>query len=165
MEVCSKKVLNRFRLLSQHFGSEVIHDVFVAAAKGRNQARHILPVSDRKRRHLQTGNPAFRAADQRADIFRGEFYSHSAPQKGRRFLRGETQVRLTQLGQLSACSQARQRQRRIFARRDGDMHLRRLMFEQKSEGLMNRRRRNQVIIVQHQNEWLGNVVKLINQDR
>ena len=80
---------------------------------------------------LQTGNPAFGAGFQRGDISVGEIQPHHPVEEFSGFGGGEAQVGGAQFGELTAGAQAGQRQGRVFAGGDDQVHLRRQVFDEK----------------------------------
>ena len=90
--------------------------------------------------------------------------THHAIQKFGRFRKSKTQIGGAQFGQLVARAQLRQRQLGVLTRANDQMHLRRQMLEEERERVVNRRRVNQMIIVQRQHKILRNDGKLIEQD-
>ena len=73
--------------------------------------------------------------------------------KRSRLLGGEAQVGCSNLGQLAASTQARQRQRRVLTRGDDEMNGRRQVVHQKGDGLVDGRRMDQMVVVEDQQAW------------
>ena len=107
------------------------------------------------RGQLQAGNPAFGAGFQRGDVVRGEVQAHHLVEELGGFGGGEAQVGGAQLGQLAPGAQPGQRQRRILAGGDDQVHLRRQVFEQKGQGLVDRLGINDVVVVEDEDELSG----------
>ena len=82
---------------------------------------------------LQAGDPAFGAGLQRGDITIGEIQPHHPVEKFGGFGGGEAQIGGAQLGQLAPGAQAGQGELRVLTRGDHQVHLRRLVLEQKGE--------------------------------
>ena len=87
---------------------------------------------------MQAGNPAFGATFQRGNVFGREVEAHDLVEKSGGFGGRKPQVGRTQLGHLPPGAQAGQGQRRILAGGDDQMHLRRLVLQQKGKNIVNR---------------------------
>jgi hypothetical protein len=72
------------------------------------------------------------------------------PQQRCRFVRGESQFRGAQLGQLPTAPQPGQRQRRVAAAGQHQVQFRWLVLEQEPERFMHGPGVNQVVVVEHQ---------------
>ena len=82
---------------------------------------------------------------------------HRLIEKRRDLYRRKTEVTLSNLGHLAAGTQPRQRDGvgQALARADDHVHRRRLMFQQEPHQLMHDRRRDKVVIVQHERQVCG----------
>ena len=112
---------------------------------------------------MQTGNPAFGAGFQRGDIFLGEIQSHHPVEEFGGFGGGKAQVGGAQFGQLTADAQAGQRQGRVFAAGDDQVHLRRQVLDEEGQGLVNRFGIDQVVVVKDENEIVGDGGNFVEQ--
>src|SRR5438105_3113702 len=74
---------------------------------------------------------------------------------------GETQIGGSKLSHFSAPAQATERQRRIDAASDHQVQLRWQVVQQKSHALVDRRCRDQVVVVEHQHDMLRKGANLI----
>ena len=80
----------------------------------------------------------------------------------------EAQVGGAQLGQLAPGAQAGQRQRRIFAGGDDQVHLWRLVFDEEGQGLIDRSGIERMVVIEHEDERIrdgGDVVEQGCQQR
>ena len=87
---------------------------------------------------------------------------HLTKERGR-LVGGETQIGGTYLSQLTAPAQATERQRRVGAAGNDQVQLWRRVVEQKGDAVVDRLRRDQVVIVEHQHETLRDGADLIEQ--
>jgi hypothetical protein len=99
---------------------------------------------------LQAGGPALGAGQQCGQAGRRQFQPGRLPQQGSGLVLVEPQVALTQLDQLTVDPQPRQRQRRVDPSGQHHLQLRRQALEQMSKTLVDRRRVDHVVVVQHQ---------------
>ena len=139
-------------VLEDLFGQEV-QDVAVAAGeRGREPGGIGLP-AQRQGRQLQPGGPPLGAGGQRRHRrFRQAHagHGHPLPEQRRRLVRGESQLRGAQLGQLPAAPQPGQHQRRVAAAGQHQAQPRRPVLDQEPERLVHCRRVDQVVVVEHQ---------------
>ena len=133
--------------------------------KDLNKAGGILLPLHGKRGQLQTGNPAFGAGFQSGDIFRRETKTHRLVEKLGGFGGGKAQIGGAQLGQLAAGTQPGQGEMRIFTGGDDQVHLRRYMFEQKGESVIDRSGLDYMIIVENQDKIIRDGGDLVEQGR
>ena len=87
---------------------------------------------------MQAGNPTFGAILQRGDILRRQIQAHHPNEKVGGFGRREAQISGAQFGHLAPGAQAGQGQLRVLTGGDDQVHLRRLVLEQKGEGGVDR---------------------------
>ena len=86
-------------------------------------------------------------------------------QKGCGLVGGEAQLLGAQLGDLPARAQPCERQRRILARGDNQVQRGRQMVEQEAHRLVDRRRLQYMVVVQHQDALVRHCGQVVDQDR
>ena len=91
------------------------------------------------------------------------FKSHHLVEKLGGFDRGETQVGGAQFSELTTDAQASQRERRILTGGDDQMHLRRQVFDEEGQCIVNRFGINYVVVVKDENEIIGDGSNFIEQ--
>ena len=136
----------------------------MAAGEGLDEAGGIFAALQRDGGQLQACNPALGAAFQRRNIFIRKTQAHRLVEKLGGLSGGKTQVHAAQLGQLPPGTQASQRQGRVLAGGNDQMQLRRRVLENKREGLVNRRRFDDVVVVEDEDRLAGELRNLIQQD-
>ncbi len=112
---------------------------------------------------LQAGDPSLGPLLERGDVRRLEPQAHHVVEEGGRLLVGESQVGRTDLLQLAAGAQARQRQRRVGPGHDRDGDLRGKVVEQERHGLVDRRVVDEVVVVQREHRRPGQRVEVVHQ--
>ena len=137
----------------------------MAAGESLNETGGIPMPLHGKRGQLQPGDPALGAGFQRSHVAVGKRQTHYSIKKLGRFDRGELQVGGAQLGQLAARPQPGQRQRRVLAGGDHQVHRRRQMLEQKGEGVVDGFGVDEVVVIEHQDEAVRDGGDLIEQGR
>src|SRR5206468_7108693 len=115
------------------FLQQVVGDGAMAAAEAREEAGGILAPLQGTRRQLQAGDPAFGAGVQQRALRGRQRQSPLLQQVGAAFLGRELQLGGAQFQQGVSASQARQRQRRVGARREHQVQLGRLVLQQQAE--------------------------------
>jgi hypothetical protein len=118
-----QEVLDACRLPLQNLLHQVVEHETVAAAEGCDEACRVGSALHRNGRQVQAGDPALGARLQSSDLRLGEVQPHHLVEKFCRLIWGETQIGGAQLGQLAAGAQAGQRQWRVLACGDHQMHL------------------------------------------
>jgi hypothetical protein len=124
-----QKLVDRFRLAFQDFVGQIVEDEVMAARKALDEARRVICSAigdarlERKRGHLQTGDPTLGVSIQGSDLGDFQVQPHQRIEKRGRFLDGEAQIPLANLGDLAASTQSGKRQRRIVAGDDDHVYL------------------------------------------
>jgi hypothetical protein len=139
------------RLAVQHLLGQVVQHVPVAAREGRDEPGRVGVAVQRQPRQLHPGDPALGAGHQRRQAGAGQVQPGLPQQRGRLFGR-EAQVALAQFHELPAGTQPRQRQRWVRAAGHHHPQLGRQPVEQEPEAVVDRRRIDDVVVVQHQGE-------------
>ena len=80
-----------------------------------------------------------------------------------RFAGGEAQCLGAEFGELSTAAQASERQLGVFAGGDDEVHLGGQMLEQEGEGLVNRWRFDEVVVVEDEDEVVGDGGDVVEQ--
>ncbi|MCQ3939406.1 MAG: hypothetical protein DPW18_20535 [Chloroflexi bacterium] len=155
--------MNGFRLLLQNLFEQIVQHKTMAAGERLDKIFRVCKSAHRNRRELQAHHPTFGARFQLFDFRRGEMQPHHAIEKFGGFGSGETQIGGAQFEQLIPRAQLRQREGRVLARRHNQMHLRRQMFDEKRERVVNVGRINEVIIVQNEGKFIEGLNDLVNQ--
>ncbi len=141
---------------------QIVQHEMVAAGEGLDEAGDVLMSLHGKRGQLQAGDPALGAGFQRGDICLREIQPHHAVEELGGFGGGKAQIGDAQFGALPPGAQAGQRQVWIFARGDEQVHLRRLVFDEESQGLIDRLGIDRVVVIQDEQKVLrdgGNFVE------
>jgi hypothetical protein len=93
----------------------------------------------------------------------GQLKADRRAQQLGRLLKGEAQLALAQLGQLTAGPQPGQRQRRVSAASQHQPQRSWQVLQQEAERLVDRLGLDQVIVVQHQHDRIGHASQLVDQ--
>ena len=144
---------------------EVVDDVAVVPGEPVDEPGGVLPPLQGQGRELQGGDPSLGPPLEGADLAGGELEPHPVEVR-RGLLLGEPQVGGTHLGQLAAGAQPRQRQRRVRPRRDDEAELGRQVVDQEGHRLVDRRRVDDVVVVEDEHDVLvggGEVVEEAGQ--
>ncbi len=99
----------------QHLLDQVVDDVSGVAREAGDELGDVHAPLHRQRRQLEGGDPPLGATLQRRHVRSGELQAHHAVEVRDRLLRGEAQVRSTDLDQLASGPEPSERQRRIGA--------------------------------------------------
>jgi len=130
-----QKGVDRFRLALEDFIGQVVEDEMMPAGKAIDESRHAVrsPAGyarlERKRGHLQAGDPALRLSVQGSHLGGFKIQPHCLIEKRGRFLERKAQVALADLGDLTASTQPGKRNGRVLARVDDQVHVRRLSLQ------------------------------------
>ena len=117
-------------LALQDLLDQVVDDVAVVPGEAGDEAGDVVAPLHRERRQLECGDPAFGARLQRGDVPRRQGQPHHLVEVGGGLVRREAQVGGADLDELAARPQAGQRQRRVGAGGDHQVHLRGQVVEQ-----------------------------------
>jgi len=143
------------RLATQDLLDQVVDDISGVTRERLDEGARIVPALDGEGRQLEAGDPSLGAGSQSLDIVRGEFQAHRLDEERGRLVGGEAQVGCPQLDHPSPGAQASEGESGILAGRDDEVELRRQVIDQKRQGIVDVVRVDEVIVVQHQNDRLG----------
>jgi hypothetical protein len=143
------------RLAVQHLLGEVVQHVPVAAGERRHEPGRVGMALQRQPGKLQTGDPPFGAGRQGGHAVGGQVEPGGLAQQRGRLVLGEAQVALAHLGELAAGPQPGQRQRRVGAAGQHQPQAGRRALQQQGEAAVDRRRLDEVVVVQHQRQLSG----------
>ena len=119
----------------------------------------------RERRELQGGDPSLGAGFEHVDVRRGDRQAHRVVEVDGGLVGGEAKVGGADLEQLAARPQAGQRQGRVGAAGDHEVDLRRQVLDQERHRLVDLRRFDDVVVVEHQDEVVVDGVQIVEQGR
>src|SRR5205085_12309512 len=102
-----------------------------------DKVRDVVASLHGQRRELERGDPAFSAILQRGQLIRAEIQAHELVEVRRGFLRRETEKSHTDLNELAARAKASQRQRRIGAAGNHQVHVRRETIDEEGHRLVD----------------------------
>ena len=161
-----QKSLDVFRLTLQGFFGQIVQDVTLTAGERRDETmlERVVASLDRERRQLQPGDPALRAGFQRADVLWRETQSDHVIEKRRGFFHCKTKLVRADFGELAAAAPTRERQRRIGAAGNDQVHVRRKMLDKKGDALVNIRHADSVIVVQYERELFWKRSHVVEQE-
>ena len=126
----------------------------MAARKVSHELPDILAALHRQRGQLQTGDPALSPPLEGGDILRRKVKLHHLPQKAACLFLRELEITLPDVSDLSARTQAGQRQGGIFTSGNDQVHLGRLVLQEKGELLVDGQRLDQVVVIEDEHEGL-----------
>ena len=130
----------------EHLPGQIVQDIPVAAGKRGHERGGILVPAQGQRGQLQPGRPALGPGRQRRHRPIRQV-RRSVPEQLRRFGGGEPQLGRAYLGELAACPQPRQRQRRIAAAGQHHAYPGRAVLGQERERLVHLLRADHVVII------------------
>jgi hypothetical protein len=137
-------------LAAQHLLQQVVEDKTMAARELVHEAAQV-PAPDtatsRQRRQLQTSRPPFGPGLQCSDLCWFEAEAHDLVEEPLGLLLGESEIGGSELDELTAGSQAGQRQRWVRAGRDGEGDLTRQVVQEERNRLVDGDRVNDVVVV------------------
>ena len=139
----------------QHLLGHEVEQEAVAGAEPANHGACVRAIADRQAGELDGRGPALGQRHQRLDIRRVELHAESEPQEFGRFPGAETKVLGPDLQQGALRAKARQRERRVGARGDGQVRPLRQPARQQRHGLVHRRGRDDVIVIEHDDAGWG----------
>ena len=111
-----------FGLTLQDLLDQVVDDVAVVPGEAGDEAGDVVAPLHRERRQLERGDPAFGAPLQRGDVLRRQLQPHHLVEVRGGLVGREAQVGRADLDELAARAQAGQRQRRVGAAGDHQVH-------------------------------------------
>ena len=144
---------------------EVVHDVPVVAGEPRDEAGRVVAVAQRDRGELQGGDPALGPGLQGLDVVRVQLQPGGVGEVGGRLLVGEPEVGRADLGELPARPQPGQRQRRVGAGADDQVHLRREVLEEERHARLDLRALGEVVVVEDEVHVVGEDAELVEDRR
>ena len=144
---------------------EVIDDVAVIAGEVRDESLDVVSPLHRQSSQLERGDPAFGPALQGGDIALRQSEGHHPVEIGRGLVRRETQIGGTDLHELPSRTDAGERQGRVGAGRDHQVHIGWKVVEQEFHAGMDLVRVDHVVVVQHQHDLAGLRVQVVEQGR
>ncbi|MFE6487492.1 hypothetical protein ACFVGN_31790, partial [Streptomyces sp. NPDC057757] len=147
-----QEVTHVIALAGQDLVDQVVEDVPVVTGESGDEVRDVRAPLECERRQLECGDPALGALLQGFDVRRGKVQSDGFVEVGRYLDGSEAEVGGAQFDQLAAGPQSCERQRRVGAGADHQVHLRREVFEQERHGRLNVRGVGKVVVVEDQIE-------------
>jgi hypothetical protein len=147
---CHEELLNRWRLMAQHFLDQVVDDVAVIAGEPGDEAAHVRAPLKGQSSQLQRGDPSLRPRFQGGHVRHGEVESGDLVEVRRGLVGREAQVGCPDLHQLTAHPPTRQGQLRVGACAEHDVHGRRQVLDEERHALADLRTVHQVVVVQDQ---------------
>jgi hypothetical protein len=147
----------------QHLLGQVVQHMTVTARERRHKADRVRMTPQREGGQLEPSHPTLGAALQRRHRGLGHLWPGGLPQQRGRLLRGEAQVLFAQLAKLATGPQPRQRQGRVGAAGQHQPQRTRQVLQQQPERAVDRRRLDQVVVVQHQHHLLARVGQIVDQ--
>ena len=139
-------------LALEHLLGEVVDDEAVVAGEARDEPAGVVAALHRQRGELQRGDPPLGSSFESVDVVRRQVQAHRVVEVGGGLVGGEPQVGGTDLEQLAPSAKARQRQRRIGPTAEHQVDLRRQVLQQERHGLVQLRRLDDVVVVEHQHD-------------
>ena len=121
----SRKRADGLGLADEHLLDEVVDDVPIVAREAGDEPGGVLASLQREGRELQGGDPALGASLESGDVRGREIQPDDVVQVRRHLVEGEPEVGRAYLDQLAARPQSGQRQGRVGAGADHQVHLRR----------------------------------------
>ena len=150
-----QKGLHRLRLVGEDLLAQILDQVAVRAQALGEKRTHLslaaLPLQQ-QRGQLQAGDPALGAAEDRGERGGLQVPLQRQVQKGAGLGEIELQISGAQLAELATRSQPRQGQAWIGAARDEQVQLGWAVLHQLGDGVLERLKRDGVVVVQHQEE-------------
>jgi len=133
----------------------------MAAAESLDKFRAIRATLQRKRDHLQAGDPAFGARLEPGDILDRQVQPHHLIQESAGFFQCKAQIVDPRFEQQAAPAETRQREGWVGARGDHQMHKRRLALDQEAQEVMHRLVSDELVIVQHNGKRLTDFTEIV----
>src|SRR5689334_22758296 len=160
-----QEILDLLGLAVQHFFQQVIEYETIIAGKLLHQLGTVGSVLQGQRGELQTGDPAFGSVFERRDVRRRQLEVHHLVQERRCFTSIEAQIGSAQFLQLAACAQATEWKRRIAARGDERVSVRREALDQEAQRVVDAVLLDDVIIVKRHHKLFVVSVDFVQQRR
>ena len=132
-----QEAANRVRLVRQHFLDQVVDEVPVVAGEPGDEAARILAPLQGERGELQRGDPPLGPLLQDGDVRRGQIQARHHIEVRIGLVGGESQVRGPDLDQLAAHPPPSQRQVRVGAGAEHDVHVGRQVLQQEGQAGAN----------------------------
>ena len=139
-------------LTVQDLVDQVVDDVPVVPGEAGDEAGDVVAALDRERGQLEGGDPAFGARLQRGDIPRRQVQAHHLVEVRGGLVRREAQIGGADLDELATPPQASQRQRRVGAGRDHQVHRCGQVLQQVRHPALDVGRIDHVVVVEHQHD-------------
>ncbi len=152
-------------LAFEHLPDQVVEDEAIVAGEPGDERRDIVATLHRERRELQGRDPSLGARLEHVDVGCVDGQPHLLVEVGGGFVGREAQVGGPVLEQLTARSQAGQRQGWVGAARDHEVHLRRKALDQERHRLVDLRRLDQVVVVEHEHQIVVHREQVVEQRR
>ena len=162
-----QKLAHQRGLAVQDLGGQIVQDRTVAAREAGHEPGRVGVVAQRQPGQLEAGGPAFGAGGQGGHRLVGQGLAGVPGQQGGGFGGAKAQVGGADLGQLAAGPQAGQGQGRVGPAGQHQPQPRRRMLQQQADAVVDRRRLDQVVVVDHQHELVagGPGGELVDQGR
>jgi hypothetical protein len=141
---------DRVGLVLQDLLDQVVHDVPVVAGEPGDEPRGVLTSAEGERGELQRGDPPLRPLLQCGDVGGGEVQSRRLGEVGGGLVRGEPQVRGTDLDQLASRPPPGQGQAWVGTGADDHEHVGWKVLQQGRHPLADVAAVGQVVVVEHQ---------------
>ena len=126
-----------FGLTLQDLFDQVVDDVAIVPGKAGDEAGDVVASLDRERRQLQGSDPALGPTLQRRDIPRRQVQIHHLVQVRGGLVGREAQIGRADLDELATPAQATQRQCRVGAGGDHQVHLWRQVLQQECHPVLD----------------------------
>ena len=139
-------------LTLQDLLDQVVDDVPVVAGEARDEAGDVVAALHRERRQLERRDPPLGAPLQGGDVLRRQVQAHHVVEVGRGLVGREAQIGGADLDEFAATPQASQRQRRVGAAGDHQVHLRREVLQQEGHPVLHLACVDDVVVVEHQHD-------------
>ena len=136
----------------EHLAREEVDDVGARAVERRDEAVLVRRAGERQRRQVDAGGPALGARDEQLDVGGVEPERQPSVEELVRLRGREPQLVRAQLQQLPARSQRAERQRRVGARREHDLHRGRDVLDEPRDAVARRAARQPMEVVEHEHD-------------
>ena len=150
----------------QHLRAQVVDDVAVVARERLDELVRAGPVPDGQRRQVEAGRPSLGQLAQPDDVVPVEPEPVQPVEEEVGVLLGEAQLLRVDLGQLAAGAEPRQRKRGLgTARRSPAATVRGRCSRKVARALVDLRAPDQVVVVEHQHDLVGQRGELVEEHR